>query len=336
MEPRFELFPEQASTMAPRVDALFYYLTGVTVFFTLLIFILVVVFALKYRRRSEDELPPPIHGSKALEAIWTGIPLVLVAVMFFWGAKIYHDQVRPPANAYEILVTGKQWMWKFQHPNGKREINDLHVPAGTPVKLTMGTEDVIHNLYVPAFRVKQDVVPGRWTRTWFEATKPGIYRLFCNQYCGTNHSKMIGRVIVMDPREFQAWLGDEVGGSPAQSGEILFAKFACNTCHSDSSGARGPALKGLYGKTVKLLDGRSVVANEDYLRESIMNPSAKIVEGYQPLMPSFQGLITEEQVMHLVAYIKSLSSQGASHPFSNATNTTDSLVQKNPTKEVLP
>lgn len=308
MEPKFEIFPEQASVLAPRVDALFFYLTGVTVFFTLLIFILVVVFAVKYRRRSDnDPLPPPIHGSKTLELIWTGIPLILVGIMFFWGAKVYHDQLRPPENAYEILVTGKQWMWKFQHPNGKREINDLHVPAGVPVKLTMGSEDVIHNVYVPAFRMKQDVVPGRWTRTWFQATKTGVYRLFCNQYCGTNHSKMIGRVIVMEPREFDAWLGDEVGGTPAQSGEVLFNKFACNTCHSDTSGARGPSLKGLYGKSVKLLDGRTVTANEDYLRESIMSPSAKIVEGYQPIMPSFQGLMTEEQVMQLVAYIKSQS-----------------------------
>ncbi len=319
MEPRFELFPEQASVMAPRVDALFFYLTGVSVFFTLLIFVLVVVFAVKYRRRreTEGELPPPIHGSKALEIIWTGIPLVLVAVMFFWGAKIYHDQLRPPANAYEVLVTGKQWMWKFQHPNGKREINDLHVPVGVPVKLTMGSEDVIHNVFVPAFRMKQDVIPGRWTRTWFQATKPGVYRLFCNQYCGTNHSKMIGRVIVMDQREFQAWLGDEVGGSPIQSGEALFSKLACNTCHTDLSNARGPALKGLYGKKVKLLDGRTVVATEDYLRESIMNPGAKIVEGYQPIMPSFQGLVTEEQVMHLVAYIKSLGVHTAAQSPSN-------------------
>jgi cytochrome c oxidase subunit 2 len=327
MEPKFELFPEQASVLAPRVDALFFYLTGVTIFFTLLIFVLVVVFAIKYRRKSEaEELPPAIHGSKLLEIVWTGIPLILVAIMFFWGAKVYHDQLRPPENAYEVLVTGKQWMWKFQHPNGKREINDLHAPAGVPVKLTMGSEDVIHNVFVPAFRMKQDVVPGRWTRTWFQATKPGVYRLFCNQYCGTNHSKMIGRVIVMEPNEFQAWLGDEVAGSPAQSGEVLFSKLACNTCHSDTSGARGPSLKGLYGKKVKLADGRTVVANEDYLRESIMAPSAKIVEGYQPIMPSFQGLVTEEQVMHLVAYIKSLNSTSPSQS-DNATSVAQEVSQ---------
>ncbi|AXA35142.1 MAG: cytochrome c oxidase subunit 2 [Candidatus Sumerlaea sp.] len=333
MEPRFELFPEQASTLAPRVDALFYYLTGVTVFFTLLIFILVVVFAVKYRRRPGDTTaPPPIHGSKALEIIWTVIPLVLVAIMFFWGAKVYHDQLRPPSDAYEVLVTGKQWMWKFQHPNGKREINDLHVPAGRPVKLTMGSEDVIHNVYVPAFRMKQDVVPGRWTRTWFNAVKPGVYRLFCNQYCGTNHSKMIGRVIVMEPREFQAWLGDETGATPAQSGEALFAKLACNTCHTGTSGARGPSLVGLFGKKVRLLGGKEVLADENYIRESITNPSAKIVEGYQPIMPSFQGLVTEEQLMQLTAYVKSLAQDSPQSVSPSDLSTTNAVSKEVATK----
>ncbi|HEX7879419.1 MAG TPA: cytochrome c oxidase subunit II, partial [Candidatus Eisenbacteria bacterium] len=198
------LFPEQASTHAASVDNLYFYLLGLAAFFTLLVIALVVFFAIKYRRRSESDLPPRIHGSMALEMLWTIIPLGLSLVTFYLGAKVYFDLSRPPDNAMEIWVVGKQWMWKVQHLEGVREINELHVPVGRPVKLTLTSEDVIHSFYVPAFRIKQDAVPGRYTTTWFEATKVGSYHLFCAEYCGTVHSGMIGTVVVMDPADYQA------------------------------------------------------------------------------------------------------------------------------------
>jgi cytochrome c oxidase subunit II len=304
------LFPEQASTVAGRVDALYFFLLAVSFFFTVLIFTLVFAFAIKYRRRSEDEVPPAIHGSLRLEIFWSVIPLALAMVMFGWGATVYFDMMRPPAEAMEIFVVGKQWMWKIQHPQGPREINELHVPVGVPVKLTMTSEDVIHSFYIPAFRVKMDVLPGRYTTLWFEATKTGEFHLFCAEYCGTQHSGMIGRVVVMEPLDYQNWLA---GGPPAESleqaGERLFTQMQCNTCHFAGPDARGPVLEGVYGSQVRLADGRTVLADQTYLRESILNPAAKIVAGYRPVMPTFAGQLSEEQVLQLIAYIKSLGNQ---------------------------
>ncbi|GIW44195.1 MAG: cytochrome c oxidase subunit 2 [Candidatus Binatia bacterium] len=319
MASNFALFPERASTVAGEVDALYLFLVAVSGFFAVLIAALVVVFAIKYRRRAEDERPQAIHGSLALELAWTIIPFGLAMVMFFWGAKVYITLAVPPPNAMEVFVVGKQWMWKLQHLEGKREINELHVPVGQPIKLTMTSEDVIHSFYVPAFRIKQDAIPGRYTTAWFEPTKVGTYHLFCAEYCGTEHAKMIGRIVVMEPAEYQAWLAgtattavaavpaakpEDQQAAMAAAGAELFQKLGCVSCHRAQAGALGPSLAGLFGHNVALQDGSTVVADEDYIRESILNPQAKIVAGYQPIMPTFKGLVNEEQLMQLIAYIK--------------------------------
>jgi cytochrome c oxidase subunit 2 len=302
------LFPEQASSMAGRVDALYFYLVAVSAFFSILIALLVIVFAIRYRRRSEGETPRGLEGSLKLEIAWTVIPLGIALSFFFWGAKLFFAMNRVPDDAIEINVIGKQWMWKVQHADGQREINGLHVPVGRAVRLTMTSEDVIHDFFVPAFRMKKDVVPGRYTTAWFEATRPGRYRIFCAQYCGTKHSAMIGWVDAMEPADYQAWLSGGVASeSLAATGGKLFVRHACNTCHRPDSLARGPNLEGLFGKHVQLADGRTVIADESYLRESILTPNAKIVAGFQPIMPTFQGLVSEEELLQLVAYVKSLS-----------------------------
>jgi cytochrome c oxidase subunit 2 len=306
----FPLFPVQASQQAGQVDAVYYFLVAVTAFFSLLIATLIIVFTVKYRRRHQDEIGVPIHGSLPLELLWTIIPFIIVMIMFGWGAKVFFNLYRPPAGAMEVHVVGKQWMWKIQHVGGQREINELHVPVGRPVKLIMGSEDVLHSFYVPAFRVKADVIPGRTNTLWFTATRAGTYHLFCAEYCGTKHSGMIGSVIAMEPSDFQAWLsGGPAEDSPVAAGAKLFTDLACNTCHREESQGRGPVLQNLFGKPVELQDGRRVVADEAYIRESIVNPQAKVVAGFQPLMPTFQGLVTEEQLLQLIAYVRSLTKQ---------------------------
>jgi cytochrome c oxidase subunit 2 len=300
-------FPEQASTVAGRVDALYFFLVAISLFFGTLIAALLVVFAIRYRRRSESERPEPIHGSLALELTWTLIPAGIVLIIFLWSAELFFSLSRVPKEAMEIGVVGKRWMWKLQHMTGQREINELHVPVGVPVKLTLTSEDVIHSFYIPAFRVKKDVLPGRYTTLWFQATRPGRYHLFCAEYCGTKHSAMIGSVVVMEPAGFQAWLsGGAAGVSLASAGQKLFQDLACITCHRADSGARGPDLEGLFGKPVKLASGETVTADEAYVRESIVAPGAKIVAGYQPIMPTFQGLVSEEGMMQLIAYMQTL------------------------------
>jgi cytochrome c oxidase subunit 2 len=308
------VMPDQASTMAPKVDAVFYYLLGVSAFFTVLIAVLVIYFAVKYRRRSEDEFPAPTVGSLKLEVFWIGVPLVLVTIMFVWGASTYFAMARPPDDALEIYVVGRQWMWKVQHPGGQSEINELTIPANQPVKLVMTSEDVIHDFFVPAFRTKQDVVPGRYTRTWFEATKPGDYHLFCAEYCGTEHSRMIGWVHVLEKADYDKWLAERPFRSMATEGRNLFYKYDCVTCHTPSTN-RAPVLEGLYNSMVSLRDHPPVRADEDYIRESILKPDAKVVAGYEPIMPPFllkkspedkEGQLTNEELNKLIAYIKSL------------------------------
>jgi cytochrome c oxidase subunit II len=223
---------------------------------------------------------------------------------------VFFDMYRPPVGAMEIFIVGKQWMWKAQHADGQREINELHVPVGRPVKLIMGSEDVIHSYYIPAFRVKADVIPGRYNTLSFTATKPGRYHLFCAEYCGTKHSGMIGWVTAMDPTDFQAWLGGNTGAmSPVAAGAKLFQDLACNTCHLPDGKGRGPVLSGIFGSSVPLQGGGAVTVDEAYVRESIVNPQAKVVAGFQPIMPTFQGLVTEEQLLQLIAYIHSLNEQ---------------------------
>ena len=303
----FPLFPEQASTFALKVDGIYFATVLLCVFFAALVSVLVVVFAVKYRRKSPDEVPRQIAGHIGLELFWTFIPLVLALGMFVWATVLYFHMTTPPASTMEMYVVGKQWMWKLQHPEGKREINELHVPVGEAVQITMTSEDVLHSFYIPAFRVKKDVVPGRYTSLWFEATKVGSYHLFCAEYCGTEHSRMIGTVHVMEPQDYQNWLTGGVANEPMEvTGERLFEQYACHTCHKADGKGRGPSLVGLYGKSVALEGGGSAVVNEAYIRESILNPAAKLVAGYKPIMPTFKGQVSEEGVMQLIAYIKSL------------------------------
>ena len=308
MPSEFSLFPERASTIAGRVDALYLFLVAVSLFFTVLIFLLVFYFALRYRRRRPDELPKPIEGSLRLEVLWSVVPFILTMVMFVWGATLYFRNSLPPEGAFEIYVVGKQWMWKLQHPEGQREINQLHVPVNVPVRLIMTSEDVIHSFFVPAFRIKQDVVPGRYTTQWFQATQPGTYHLFCAEYCGNQHSGMIGSVVVLRAVEYETWLsGGATGESMAASGERLFDRLGCSGCHRSDAGGRGPALEGVFNTPVKLESGATVVADEAYIRESILNPRAKVVAGFRPIMPTFAGQVSEESVLQLIAYVKSLA-----------------------------
>ena len=307
-----QLFPEVASTMAPQVDTLYLFLVGLSAFFTILIFALFVAFMVKYRRRDPNSVGARIHGGLALEITWSVVPLIIVLGIFVWAAQVFFAFSRPPAETMNIYVVGKQWMWKFQHMDGQREINQLHVPVGRPVKLIMTSEDVIHDLFFPTFRVKADVVPGRYTHMWFEATKAGTYHLFCAEYCGTQHSGMIGQVVVMEPDDYQTWLsGGAQEGSLASAGEKLFQDLACNTCHRPDAQGRGPVLHDLFGKTVTLQSGQTVVVDEAYLRESILLPSARVTAGFQPTMPTFQGLVNEEGLLELIEYVKSLRTGSA-------------------------
>jgi cytochrome c oxidase subunit II len=293
--------------MAGRVDALYFFLLALSAFFSVLIFGLIVYYAVKYHRKRPDDVGATVHGGMALELTWTIVPFLITMVIFFWGASVYFAMASPPAETENIYVVGKQWMWKFQHLDGQREINELHVPLGRDVKLITTSEDVIHDLFVPAFRIKADVIPGRYVNIWFRATKPGRYHIFCAEYCGTRHSGMTGEVIVMEPTEYQNWLsGGAQEGSLASAGEKLFQDLACNTCHRPDAQGRGPVLQGLFGKTVQLQNGGTMTVDEAYVRESILNPSAKVAAGFQPIMPTFQGLVTEEQLLELIEYVKSL------------------------------
>ena len=311
--PSSPVFPDQASDVARSVDQLMLFALSGLVVFSTLIAALVLVFMVRYRRKHEGEVGVDVYEtnpkSHVLELVWSVIPLGLLLVLFGWGTKVFFDQNRPPAGAAQYWVTGRQWMWKIQHPNGRREINELHVPVGQAVQLRMISEDVIHDFFVPAFRIHVDVLPSRYTTYWFKANKTGEFHLFCGQYCGTEHSRMVGKVVVMEPRAYEAWLaGEPAGGAPpaVASGEQLFVSKSCNTCHRPDSSARAPILNGLFGTQVTMQDGTKVTANEDYIRESILNPAAKIVQGYQPVMPTFKGQVTEEELIQLVNFVKTL------------------------------
>lgn len=299
-------FPREASTTAGQVDRLLYFLLAVTGSVGLLIAFLLFYFAIRYRRRPGSTPTSPAPHALPLEFFWTLTPFVIFMIMFAWGAAVYFDAYHAPADATVIYGQGKQWMWKFQHPEGQREINELHVPAGRPIKVLMTSEDVIHSFFVPDFRVHMDVLPDRYTSVWFQATKPGRYHLFCSQYCGTNHAGMIGSVYVMKPADYEQWLNRHAEGSLALEGRKTFLKYRCLSCHSADEHARAPVLEDLFLKTVRLRNGPPTIADEAYIRESILAPGAKVVEGWENIMPTFKGQVSEEEIIELIAFLKSL------------------------------
>jgi cytochrome c oxidase subunit II len=302
------LFPEQASTVAPQVDLIFLGLVGLSSFFSLIVVTFIIYFGIKYRRGSLVDRSNPPTTSMKIELSWIFGLLFLGMGAFGTAAVVYFNQSRPPQDALEIYVVGRMWMWQFQHPDGPREIDELHVPLGQPVRLIMTSQDVIHSLYVPAFRTKYDVIPGRYTNLWFEATRPGVYHLFCAEYCGTDHSGMRGQVVVMEPREYQRWLTEnQTGASLPEHGSTLFAQLGCDSCHGPDGGNRGPELAGRFGQSVSLASGGKVSFDENYIMESILRPGAKVAAGYDPIMPTYQGQVSEIELAQLVSYIKSLS-----------------------------
>jgi cytochrome c oxidase subunit 2 len=304
------LKPTAASSIAEGVDHLYFFLTVITLFFTILIFSTIFYFMIKYRRRSPDEIPPDTKEHLGLELTWTIIPTLITVFIFVWASSLYFENSRPPEAATEIFVVGKQWMWHIQHPEGVREINELHVPVNVPISITLTSDDVIHDFYIPAFRVKKDAVPGRYTSLWFQATRIGTYHIFCGQYCGADHAEMIGWVYVMSAPDYAAWLsGGSKNESMAQTGERLFTQLGCVTCHVADGTGRGPSLVGVYGKPEKLRSGDTKVVDETLIRQAIVNPNSILLPNYPPIMPTFQGQINEEQVLQLIAYVKSLGAE---------------------------
>lgn len=306
--------PPAKSTMAHEVDAVFWFVHIASLVLTLAILAAIVYFIYKYRRKSENDVTPVITHNNKLEVTWSVIPLIITIVLFAWGFQAYNKITRPPTDAYEINVTAQKWLWRFQYKSGASTTNELHVPAGRPVKLVMQSQDVIHSFYVPDYRIKQDVLPGRYTQIWFNAKEPGESIVFCTEYCGTDHSNMLAKVIVHEPDEFQQWLADNSGSAtkpedlaPADWGEQLVQQNACMSCHStDGSEMTGPTWQGVFGSQEALTDGSSVTVDENYLRESILNPNAKIVQGYGQVMPSYQGQLNDEQINAIIEYIKTL------------------------------
>src|SRR5215475_11395023 len=314
-------WPARASTSANNVDALFIFLVVVSALMSALIFTMVIYFAVRYRKQAGRHAEQT-DGSHALEITWSVIPFCVFMVFFAWGAVIYFRERTPPPNSAEVYTVAKQWMWKFEHMEGQREINELHVPVGRDVKMIMTSQDVIHSFYVPAFRIKQDVLPGRYTVAWFHPTKPGTYHLFCAEYCGTMHSGMVGSVVVMEPKDYEAWMGGGGNQPLAVTGEKLFSELGCATCHRSDTQGRGPNLVGLFSQPVLLEDGRTVTADENYVRETSLSPHAQFVAGFKPVMPTFQGQISDEELNALVAYVKSLGEKSNTPARSMATATT--------------
>lgn len=314
MKNLFTGLPEQASTVAGPVDSFYTGLIALGVLVTMLTTVLLVVFALLYHRRSGPQVPAPPPQNNKIELLCGSVLLVLVLAICGRGAKLYLDHHRVPADAMEILVVGKQWTWKLQHPQGKREINELHVPVGQPVQLNLTSEDVIHPFSIPAFRLRQDAVPGRYTKSWFEATKVGRYPILGTGYGGAGHSRMDGYVYAMAPADYERWLrgASATAETPVEAGARIFTQLGCATCHNVGPTQLGPSLNGIYGHLAKMTDGSEVLVDDEYLRESILNSQARIVAGYQPVMPLFKDIISEDQLLNLIAYIKSLTPPGAS------------------------
>jgi cytochrome c oxidase subunit II len=304
------IFPSSASNLAPAVDHIFFALLALCGAVAVLVCLTIVFFCIRYRRGSDADRSPPKWRQRPFELTWTAVPFFIFLGLFFWAADVFFGMSRPPENATEIYVIGKQWMWQIQHPDGRREINELHIPVGQPVKLIMTSEDVIHDFFVPEFRNKQDVVPGRYTTEWFTPTKAGKYHIFCSQYCGTDHSRMVGSVYVMEAAEHARWLAQQPApNSLVAAGERAFRNRGCSGCHAPTAAIRAPLLDGIYGKRVPLSDSTLVTADEQYLRDSILLPNKQIAAGYEPLMPTFQGQISDEEINAIIAYLKSLERQ---------------------------
>ncbi|MBM3493366.1 MAG: cytochrome c oxidase subunit II [Armatimonadetes bacterium] len=342
------LLPEQASSFAVEVDAIYFVLWALTILFSFVVMAAIGFLAFRYRRGARVDRSRPVHSDLRIELIWSIVPLVIGLVVFAWSAHLYARTRIPPADSMEIYVIGKQWMWQMQHANGVRENAELHIPVRRNIKLTMISQDVIHSFYVPAFRVKHDVLPGAYTELWFKPTRVGRYRLYCSQYCGTQHSQMDGWVTVMEPDDFEKWLaegGSEIAPSAGlvEAGRKLFDQMACGSCHGNTArtGAvppeqRGGSLNGLYGSMVRLKGGRQVKADEAYLRESILRPNEKIVDGYWPIMPSYEGQLTEEQVIQLIAYMKTLGKADAGRGAGASPATSVPLVPLVPSEPSSP
>ena len=332
----FPIWPEEASSGAREVDQMMIALMVMALFFIVVVAGPIVYFGFKYRRGSPAPRVVKFRKTWVLEIAWTIVPIFIAIGFFVVAASAYFRARHPPSDAMEINVIGKQWMWKFQHPQGKREINQLHLPIGIPVKLVMTSQDVIHSLYIPAFRIKQDVVPGRYTTMWTTPMKLGEYRLYCSQYCGTGHSRMTGAVFVMKKDDYQKWLasGDQ-SESPAREGARLFRQYGCSGCHAGSRVVRAPSLVGLYGSVVPLQGGTTTTADDQYLRDSILFPGSQIVAGYENVMPSYQGRLSEDALFSLIAYIKSLGSEtttGSNQPLLYSNDVGDSEALKKGSK----
>ena len=303
--------PIEASTLAPQVDLLFYALLAFSFGLGLFLTVLVVGYAVKYRRGSKADRSGERARNTVLEVSWTSATALMALGIFLWGAWLFLERDHPPADALEIAGIGKQWMWLFEHANGRREVNELHVPLGRPVVVDLSSEDVIHSMFVPAFRLKMDAVPGRQTRLWFEATRAGTFDLFCAEYCGTQHSEMRGHIVVMPEEQFAAWLAAAPSAaSRVEQGQTLFRALGCSGCHGPSATVHAPRLEGLYGHPVGLANRETVIADDQYIRDSILQPQKQVVGGFEPIMPSYQNLITEDDLGKLVAYIKSLAAPG--------------------------
>lgn len=332
--------PEAASSVAGRVDAIFDTELVLSVVIAGTIAFLIIVFCIKYRRGVPADRSNPPEKNVIAETLWIGLPTLIGLVMSVWAARVYFDMYNAPPGAIPIFVVAKQWMWKIQHPEGAREINALHIPVGQPVKLTMISQDVIHSFFVPEFRIKQDVLPGRETSIWFEATRAGTYHLMCAQYCGLNHSRMQGQVYALEPADYERWLSEQTSqATMAAEGEKLFREFGCSGCHGASATVRAPSLNGIYGKPVPLLHGQVVTADDRYIHDSILLPKAQVAAGYQNVMPSFKGVLSEEQVAELVAYIRSLGSNAPQpdtlHPVGSTSRNTIRLQQQSVQQRAL-
>ncbi|WP_046868501.1 cytochrome c oxidase subunit II [Microvirga massiliensis] len=322
------LMPESASTQAVDTDRIFYMLLVLSCAITLLVLVLVITFAIRFRRNSKverGELPAVI--TREFEVGWTAATLFVFLFLFWWAGSAQLSALVAPRDALEIHVVAKQWMWKTQAANGAREINELHVPINVPVRLVMTSQDVIHSFFVPAFRIKKDVVPGRYTETWFEATKLGTFHLLCAEYCGTDHSRMLGRIVVMPQEDYARWLSAQSEGEDlAHEGAALFVARGCAGCHASSSKVHAPNLAGIYGRPVQLEGGRSIIADDAYIRDSMLQPTRDIVAGYEPLMPSFAGALSDGEIQALTAYIRSLATEDLS----------DTRIQRTEHEELVP